>query len=179
MLQYHLHIVQKNHLGIMVYLKKKKMPRQTKVISEWQHKFQKKLKKLHGNHWKNVFHRLMKKSSTLKTTLKRRSKEYEVEFNMSLKEIRDILLKEYGRKCRYCVKRLDINNMVCDHVIPLSLGGDSTKENLKMICDRCNRRKGPLTHKQYSSLLKFLGKIAKPAQDYILRKLSKSDVMGG
>ena len=27
---------------------------------------EKKLKKLHGNHWKNVFHRLMKKSSTLK-----------------------------------------------------------------------------------------------------------------
>ena len=79
-------------------LRKQKLPRQTKVISEWQQKFQKKLKKLHGNHWKNVFHRLMKKSSTLKTTLKRRSKEYEVEFNMSLKEIRDILLKEYGRK---------------------------------------------------------------------------------
>ena len=28
-------------------------------------------------------------------------------------------------------------------------------------------------------MLRFLGKIAKPAQDYILRKLSKSDVMGG
>jgi len=51
--------------------------------------------------------------------------------------------------------------------------------NLQMICDRCNRRKGPLTHKQYAKLLKFLGNIAKPAQDYILRKLSKSDVMGG
>ena len=160
-------------------LRKRKLPRQTKVISEWQQKFQKKLKKLHGNHWKNVFHRLMKKSSTLKTTLKRRSKEYEVEFCMSLKEIREILLKEYGRKCRYCIKTLDINNMVCDHVIPLSLGGDSTANNLQMICDRCNRRKGPLTHNQFASLLRFLGKIAKPAQDYILRKLSKSDVMGG
>ena len=63
----------------MVYHKQK---RQTNVISEWQHKFQKKLKKLHGNHWKNVFHRLMKKSSTLKTTLKRRSKEYEDELKL-------------------------------------------------------------------------------------------------
>ena len=154
-----------------------KPSRQTKVISEWQQKFQKKLQMIHRNHWRNVFHRLMKKSSTLKTTLKRRSKEYEVEFCMSLKEIRDILLKEYGRKCRYCIKKLDINNMVCDHIIPLSLGGASG--NLQMICDRCNRRKGPLTHRQFASLLKFLGNIAKPAQDYILRKLSKADVMGG
>ena len=163
-------------LKIMAYHKSK---RQTKVISDWQNKFQKKLKKLHGNHWRNVFHRLMKKSSTLKTTLKRRSKEYEVEFCMSLKEIRDTLLNDYGRKCRYCINKLDINNMVCDHIIPLSLGGDSTNKNLQMICDRCNRRKGPLTHKQYANLLRFLNKIAKPAQDYILRKLSKSDVMGG
>ena len=160
----------------MVY---RKPVRRTKVISEWQAKFQKKLKKLHGNHWKNVFHRLMKKSSTLKTTLKRRSKEYEVEFNMSLKEIRDTLLKSYGRKCRYCIKQLNINNIVCDHIIPLSLGGNSIANNLQLICNRCNRRKGPLTHEQYASLLKWLGHIAKPAQDYILRKLSKSDVMGG
>jgi len=157
----------------------RKSGRQTKVISEWQTKFQKKLQTLHGNHWRNVFHRLMKKSSTLKTTLKRRSKEYEVEFCMSLKEIRDILLKEYGRKCRYCVNKLNINNMVCDHIIPLSLGGNSTATNLQMICDRCNRRKGPLTHAQYSKLLNFLSRLAKPAQDYILRKLSKADVMGG
>ena len=157
----------------------RKANRQTKVISEWQSKFEQKLRKLHGNHWKNVFHRLMKKSSTLKTTLKRRSKEYEVEFNMNLKEIRNILLQAYGRKCRYCIKQLNVNNIVCDHIMPLSLGGNSTADNLQLICDRCNRRKGPLTHEQYNSLLKWVSRMARPAQDYILRKLSKSDVMGG
>ena len=160
----------------MAYHKSK---RQTKVISEWQTKFQKKLQTLHGNHWKNVFHRLMKKSSTLKTTLKRRSKEYEVEFDMSLKEIRNVLLKSYGRKCRYCIKKLDVNNIVCDHIIPLSLGGSSIANNLQLICDRCNRRKGPLTHVEYDKLIQWLTNLTQPAQDYILRKLSKSDVMGG
>ena len=98
---------------------------------------------------------------------------------MNLKEIRNILLQAYGRKCRYCTKKLDINNIVCDHIIPLSLGGSSIAKNLQLICNRCNRRKGPLTHEQYNSLLKWVSRMARPAQDYILRKLSKSDVMGG
>tara|TARA_Y100001973_G_C5203172_1_gene339387 strand:+ start:1827 stop:2312 length:486 start_codon:yes stop_codon:yes gene_type:complete len=156
----------------------KKKKRQNKVITDWKDKFEKKLKKMHGNHWQNVFHRLMKKSSTLKTTLKRRSKEYEVEFDISLKQIRDEIHSSYGRKCKYCHYRLDIRNMVCDHIVPLSLGGNSTPENLQLICDRCNRRKGPLTDKQYGKLLKWLSSQSPIMADYILRKMSKADVMG-
>jgi len=161
---------------MQVYRKKPK--RKTKVMTDWKNKFQKKLQKAHGNHWQNVFHRLMKKSSTLKTSLKRRSKEYEVEFNISLKEIRDEIYKSYGKQCRYCKNQLNIKNMVCDHVIPLSLGGGSTPQNLQLICDRCNRRKGPLTDKQYSKLLIWLSKQSSLMADYILRKMSKADVMG-
>tara|TARA_R100000742_G_C4214566_1_gene40003 strand:- start:296 stop:658 length:363 start_codon:yes stop_codon:yes gene_type:complete len=120
----------------------------------------------------------MKKSSTLKTTLKRRSKEYEVLFEITLKEIRDSIFEYYGNKCKYCKNKVTINNMVCDHIIPLSLGGDSTPQNLQMICDRCNRRKGPLTDKQYGRLLAWLSKQSPIMADYVLRKMSKADVMG-
>ena len=41
---------------------------------------------------------------------------------------------------------LKVNNMVCDHSIPLSHGGESIASNLQMICARCNTRKGPLSH---------------------------------
>ena len=47
---------------------------------KWENLFLPVLKKVHKNHSKKIFHRMMKKSSTLKTGLKRRSKEYEVEF---------------------------------------------------------------------------------------------------
>ena len=156
----------------------KKKKRHNKVITDWKNKFEKKLKHIHGTHWQNVFHRLMKKSSTLKTTLKRRSKEYEVEFDISLKQIRDEIYASYGRQCKYCNHRLNIRNMVCDHIIPLSLGGNSTPDNLQLICDRCNRRKGPLTDKQYGMLLKWLSNKSPVMADYILRKMSKADVMG-
>ena len=139
----------------------KKQARVNKRTKFWEEKFLPKLKKHHGNRSKGVFHRLMKKSSTLRTSLKRRSKEYEV---------------LYGKRCKYCKDILKVNNMVCDHSIPLSHGGESVLNNLQMICARCNTRKGPLTHKAYSKLLAWLKRQNKNSRDYILRKLARSDV---
>ena len=142
----------------------------------WADKFLPKLSKHHGNRAKGVFHRLMKKSSTLRTSLKRRSREYEVLFDISLKEIRELIFSSYGRKCKYCKDILKVNNMVCDHSIPLSHGGESVKNNLQMICARCNTRKGPLTHKVFTMLLGWLKRQNQNSRDYILRKLARSDV---
>ena len=154
----------------------KKQARPNKHTKFWEEKFLPKLKKHHGNRSKGVFHRLMKKSSTLRTSLKRRSREYEVLFDISLREIRELIHSEYGRKCKYCSNILKVNNMVCDHSIPLSHGGASIRTNLQMICARCNTRKGPLTHKAYSKLLAWLRRQNQNTRDYILRKLARSDV---
>ena len=148
----------------------------TKKMRFWEDKFLPKLKKHHGNRSKGVFHRLMKKSSTLRTSLKRRSREYEVLFDISLKEIRELIYSAYGKRCKYCRNILKVNNMVCDHNIPLSNGGESVLNNLQMICARCNTRKGPLTNKAYSKLLAWLKRQNQNTRDYILRKLAKSDV---
>ena len=154
----------------------KKQVKVNKRTKFWEEKFLPKLKKHHGNRAKGVFHRLMKKSSTLRTSLKRRSKEYEVLFQISLREIRELIYSAYGRKCRYCKDILKVNNMVCDHSIPLSNGGESVPDNLQMICARCNTRKGPLTHKAYNKLLAWLRRQNQNTRDYILRKLARSDV---
>ena len=145
-------------------------------IATWEDLFARKLKTRHGNFAKKVFHRLMKKSSTLKTSLKKRSKEYEVKFLITLDEIRELFLKAYGRKCRYCERHLDVTNMVCDHFYPLSMGGESTAKNLQIICNRCNTRKGSLTHKEYKTLLVFLNKQTEQMRKYVLRKLAKGDL---
>lgn len=155
----------------------KKVRRANKNTLTWESKFKSKLVKLHGNHWKTTFHRLMKKSSTLKSTLKRRSKEYEVICNISLKEIRESLYQAYGQDCKYCTSKLVLNNIVCDHITPLSLGGGSIPRNLQMICARCNTRKGPLTDEQFSDLLAFLLNKDELVSGYVLRKLARADVM--
>ena len=142
----------------------------------WERKFMPKLLSHHGTHAKKMFHRLMKKSSSLKSSLKRRSKEYEVKFDISLTEIRNILYKCYGKKCRYCGVCLDVRNIVCDHIHPLSMGGDSISRNLQMICKSCNTKKGPLTHNMYFKLLRWLSKQQEELRNYVLRKLAKGDV---
>ena len=157
------------------YPKPRRGRKSPKRLTIWEKRFSKKLKKNHGNFHKKVFHRLMKKSSTLRSTLKRRSKEYEVEFKISLEEVRELLYRAYGRPCHYCDKKLVIDCMVCDHILPLSLGGNSTPENLQMICRRCNTRKGPLTDRNFKKLLKFLDRQTKDLRNYVLRKLSSRD----
>ena len=138
-------------------------------ITIWEKKFSGKLKRYHKHFAKKTFHRLMKKSSTLRSTLKRRSKEYEVEFDISLEEVRELLYKSYGRTCNYCSSRLLVNNMVCDHILPLSMGGNSTPINLQMICQRCNTRKGPLTNRNFKKLLKWLKTQDKDLMQYVLK----------
>jgi 5-methylcytosine-specific restriction endonuclease McrA len=151
---------------------KRKSP---KHIIAWEEKFSDILKLYHGNYAKKVFHRLMKKSSTLRNTLKRRSKEYAVLMKISLEEIRNLLYKSYGTICKYCNKRLLVNNIVCDHNIPLSLGGESTIKNLQIICRTCNTRKGPLTHEEYFHLIKWLNEQDEGLKKYVYRKLSQGD----
>jgi hypothetical protein len=145
----------------------------------WKKKFFPKLKQCHGTHAKKIFHRLMNKSSSLRSTLKRRSKDYEVEFEITLIEIRNMLYDSYGKTCRYCANRLDVTNMVCDHIQPISSGGPSVPENLQMICKRCNTRKGPLSHDSYKKLIVWLEKQSRDTRNYILRKLASKDVMNG
>jgi len=145
------------------------------ALTEWEIKFSDILKEIHGNHSKKIFHRLMKKSCTLKSSLKRRSKEYEVLYAIELREIRNMLLDCYGKKCKYCTNRLEVSNIACDHIIPLSMGGESSPNNLQFICGRCNTRKGPLTNDDYTLLLSFLNKQEEDLRDYVLRKLAKGD----
>jgi 5-methylcytosine-specific restriction endonuclease McrA len=47
--------------------------------------------------------------------------------------------------CQYCGRRLPRYELNLDHVIPRSLGGTSTWENVVCSCHECNRRKGGRT----------------------------------
>lgn len=45
-------------------------------------------------------------------------------------------------KCVYCEKKLTMENVTADHLIPISLGGNNTQINLLAVCQPCNNERG-------------------------------------
>jgi len=43
--------------------------------------------------------------------------------------------------CYYCDRKVGFKELTMDHIIPLSRGGSSTKDNLVPCCKACNNKK--------------------------------------
>lgn len=56
-------------------------------------------------------------------------------------EQRKEILKSTYNICACCGKKLDIDTMTVEHIIPLSIGGSNKKENLTALCKECNSAK--------------------------------------
>lgn len=58
-----------------------------------------------------------------------------------------------GHQCQYCGQTRPAGQLSLDHVIPRSLGGKTTWENIVCSCMKCNSRKGGRTPAQASMTL--------------------------
>ncbi len=57
--------------------------------------------------------------------------------------------------CAYCGRLIPYDQASMDHVLPLSLGGPSTWDNLVNACRRCNEKKANRTPEQARMPLRF------------------------
>lgn len=65
-----------------------------------------------------------------------------------------------NHQCQYCGQTRPMNQLSLDHVVPRSLGGHTTWENIVCSCMKCNSRKGGRTPHQAGMTL--LSKPVKP-----------------
>ncbi len=56
------------------------------------------------------------------------------------------IIKRDNHQCQYCAKKK--KTMTTDHIVPRSLGGDDSWDNLVCACLECNNRKGDRTLKE-------------------------------
>lgn len=54
---------------------------------------------------------------------------------------REMLYKQYDGRCQLCGKKLTLDNMTLDHIVPLNLGGADRLENIQIACFACNQLK--------------------------------------
>lgn len=52
----------------------------------------------------------------------------------------NLFYRDHGM-CQYCEKKLEIRDFTEDHVIPKSMGGTTSWENIVIACSACNNRK--------------------------------------
>ncbi len=56
--------------------------------------------------------------------------------------------------CWYCNKKVPLKELTMDHLIPLAMGGKSSKDNLVPCCKSCNTKKKsmmPLEWEEYTN----------------------------
>ena len=133
-------------------MKSKKKPE--KLL--WENKFIQKIQPFHKRSYKAKAVKIVKRAETTKNSLVARSKKMGVKCTITTDDLYKLMYESYGCKCKYCHKILTIDNMVFDHTIPISKGGDSTPENMQVICRTSNSMKGSLTEENFLMLLNWL-----------------------
>jgi len=78
---------------------------------------------------------------------------------------RGVLARD-GHCCQYCGGRFPAHQLSLDHVIPRSLGGPTTWENVVCACMKCNTKKGGRTPKE--ARMTLVGRPYKPKRNPIL-----------
>lgn len=57
------------------------------------------------------------------------------------KKERKIIYNKSNGRCELCGQRLSLENMSLDHIVPLSIGGEDSMDNIQASCFACNQFK--------------------------------------
>lgn len=89
---------------------------------------------------KNILNRLEKKRGDFYLDSNIWDSLCKIERSKVSNKLRLEIFRRDGNRCKMCGKRTD--DLEIDHIIPISKGGKSNKENLQTLCRKCNRNKG-------------------------------------
>lgn len=135
-----------------------------------------KIKAAHKRKPMSVYARVKQKLTYLVSNMKVRTEKVDRMMLVTKDQLSDLVAEAYGTSCKYCDEQLTYKNYVCDHIFPLSRGGESEKSNLQIICKRCNTQKGPMLEEEFIALLALINTFTEESKSYAKRKLSKASI---
>lgn len=59
--------------------------------------------------------------------------------------------------CYYCGRQTPPKELTMDHIVPISRGGKSTKNNIASVCKECNNKKKHLLPMEWEEYLEKIG----------------------
>lgn len=131
------------------------------------------LRKHHKRNIEKMAKRLNKKVVSARGSMVTRSAKYGVECNVTVEELRELTMKFYGTRCKYDKTRvLTINNLVYDHIVPISKGGTSNLDNIQIISRTSNNLKGSLSETDLYILLEWLDTVSEELRKDIKIRLA-------
>ncbi len=63
-------------------------------------------------------------------------------------------------QCHWCGQNVPAKELTMDHIVPISRGGKSAKNNVVAACKTCNTKKKQLLPMEWAHYLQSLGRIA-------------------
>lgn len=139
-------------------------------------KNKKKMSKKYTWYWNYIQENNKGRQNKTKEKLYRRvlsaRRRWSKNYNLPLKEIDSLIKESLGGYCRYCGEKITTENMALDHKTPQSRGGKDSISNVHIVCQPCNKKKGILTHKEYTKLWDVVFMWDDEAQKYINQSLS-------
>lgn len=73
---------------------------------------------------------------------------------MFLRMFRNDALCEQGRRCAYCHEPLTPQKATADHVTSRTMGGSTTRKNIKAACEPCNKTKKGMSEAAFLRAIK-------------------------
>jgi 5-methylcytosine-specific restriction endonuclease McrA len=140
---------------------------------EWEKKFTEKLATVHKRNVAAKVKKVMTRTATTKNGLVARSKKHDVECLITVEDLRELTYAAYGTPCKYSGRILTIDNLVYDHLVPISKGGSSNRENIQVISKFSNSMKGSLDEEHFLVLLAWLKTVPEELAKDISIRLAK------
>ena len=132
------------------------------------------MSKYHKRNIDKIVTKLLKRSTSVIYNMKTRSKKHNVKFSITKKNIIKLIYNNYGKPCKYDnTRQVLYNYMAFDHIIPISKGGESTKENIQLISKFSNNLKGSLVESDFKILLDWLNSIDPKLRKTIAARLAR------